>query len=106
MLIPLFNLVWHFIVVTNIARSLANEYAMRRLPMYEREPGKGIGLAMCILAACGIIPVIGLFTWLAGLVCWIIYWVKISGYSRRLVAPIQYGPPPPPPIQGATSPWG
>jgi hypothetical protein len=41
-------------------------------------PGKGLGLAMCILnLICG--PV--------GLICWIIYWVKIAGYSSKLAGP-------------------
>ena len=42
---------------------------------------------MCILAATGLIPLIGILTGLAGLVCWIVYWVKISGYSRLLEQP-------------------
>ena len=84
MLIPLFNLVWHFIVVVNISKSLHNEFARRNIPNAEPEPGKGIGLAMCILAATGLIPLIGILTSLAGFICWIVYWVKVSGYSRFL----------------------
>jgi hypothetical protein len=84
MLIPLFSLVWHFIVVNGISKSLHNEFARRNTPNVEPEPGKGIGLATCILSATSIIPVIGLFSGLAGLVCWIIYWVRIAGYSNLL----------------------
>ena len=84
LLIPLFGLVWHFIVVNGISRSLHNEFAQRNTPNVEPEPGKGIGLAMCILSATSLIPLIGLFSGLVGLVCWIIYWVRIVGYSSLL----------------------
>jgi hypothetical protein len=87
MLIPLFNLIWNFILVGEISRSLRNEFNRRGTPGIEAHPGKNIGLAMCILAPCGIIPGIAFFASIAGFICWIIYWVKISGYSRLLMAP-------------------
>lgn len=84
MLIPLFNLVWHFLLVSHISKSLHNEFARRNIPGLEPEPGRSLGLAMCILACCGIIPVLGLLAGLAGLICWIAYWAKIAGYARLL----------------------
>jgi hypothetical protein len=87
MLIPLFNLVWHFIVVLRIASSLRNEFLRRQLPLPDPEPGKNLGIAMCVLCATGLIPVVGMFTGPASLVCWILYWVKIAGYSRRIEFP-------------------
>ena len=86
MLIPLFNLVWQFIVVSQISSSLANEFRPRRM-IEEPEPGKAIGLAYCILFVCGVIPFLAVLTSIAGLVCWIIYWVKIADYSRELASP-------------------
>ncbi len=86
MLIPLFNLVWQFFVVLNIAKSLQAEFALRGIDA-EPEPGKKIGLAMCILNACGLIPVVGAFLSLGGFVCWIIYWKKIADFSARIAAP-------------------
>src|SRR5580700_10210960 len=87
MLIPLFNLIWNFILVGDVSRSLRNEFNRRGTQGLEADPGKSIGLAMCILAPCGIIPGIGFLSAIAGFICWIIYWVKISGYSRLLLAP-------------------
>jgi hypothetical protein len=84
--IPLFNIVWNFFVVLNLAKSLGAEFKKRNIPA-EAEPAKGIGLAMCILACCGIIPVVNWFSGIATLVCWIIYWVKIAGFSGKLAAP-------------------
>jgi hypothetical protein len=87
LLIPLFNIVWHFIVVVNIAKSLHAEFVRRGLSNADAEPGKALGLAMCCLAVASWIPVLAGFCALAGFICWIIYWVKISGYSRELEEP-------------------
>ena len=82
LLLPLFNLVWHFFVVLNLSKTLGAEFQRRGLPP-EPDPGATLGLVMCISALlCG--PVY--------LVCWIIYWVKIAGYSAQLAAP--YAPTP------------
>jgi len=86
MFIPLFNLVWHFFIVLNMAKSLGAEFQKRGMAE-EPKPGQTIGLVMCVLACCGIIPVLGMLASLAGLVCWILYWVKIAGYSSKLAAP-------------------
>ena len=86
MLIPLFNLIWHFLVVINLAKSLGAELQKRGIAE-EPEPGKTIGLAMCILGACGLIPLLGGLCSLGSLVCWIVYWVKIAGFSNKLALP-------------------
>jgi hypothetical protein len=86
LLIPLVNIVWHFFVVINIAKSLGAEFSKRGLAE-EPEPGKKIGLIMCILACCGIIPLLGVLCSIGALVCWILYWVKIAGFSAKLAAP-------------------
>ncbi len=83
MFIPLFNLVWHFFIVLKLAESLGREFQKRGIAE-EPQPGKGIGLTMCILHCCGVIPLIGILCGLAGFVCWIIYWVKIAGFSKKL----------------------
>jgi hypothetical protein len=86
MFIPLFNIVWHFFIVTNMAKSLSCEFQKRGIAE-EPKPGQPIGMIMCILACCGIIPFLGILCSLGCFVCWIIYWVKIAGYSSRLAAP-------------------
>ncbi len=99
LLIPCFSPIWHFLVVFNLAKSLDTEFQKRAL-REPPQPGKHIGLAMCILAvladvcsAIGIIPLLGLPFALGGivfgfggLVCWIVYWVQIAGYSRKLAS--------------------
>lgn len=83
MLIPCFGIIWHFFVVINMAKSLAAEFQKRGLNI-EPEPGKVLGLVMCGLACASIIPLLGGIFALGFLVCWIIYWVKIAGFSKQL----------------------
>lgn len=82
LLIPLFNLVWNFIVVTKIRDSLQAEFAARNLQ--GTGFGFGIGMAMCILYIVSLIPIIDFLAAPAALVCWIIYWVQIAGYKSQL----------------------
>jgi len=86
MFIPLFNIVWHFFVVMNMAKSLGSEFQKRGVAE-DPKPGQTIGLVMCILICCGIIPLLGVVCSLAGFVCWILYWVKIAGFSSKIAAP-------------------
>lgn len=88
--IPFFNLVWIFIVVSRVSRSLSREFQARHA-LSGGDCGRAVGLAYCILAVTSIIPYLGILTGLAGFVCWIVYWVKIAGYSRTLA---QAGPLP------------
>jgi hypothetical protein len=83
-LIPLFGIIWQFIIVNNVADSLKLEFQERNINVDENRPGYGIGLAFCILSCCSIIPFLGILAALAALICWIIYWVKISNYKTTL----------------------
>ncbi len=83
-LIPLFGLVWQFIIVNRMADSLKLEFAKRNIKEVEDRPGISIGLTFCILFCCSIIPILGFLTGIAGLICWIVYWVKINGYKVKL----------------------
>jgi hypothetical protein len=82
-LIPLFNIVWQFITVARVAESLKNEF-------YDRgwddrgDFGKGVGTTYCIMNLLGFVPFIGGIFSLIGLVCFIIYWVKVAGHSKEL----------------------
>ena len=87
LLVPLLNLVWIFIVVINVSKSLGNEFRRRGIPE-SPAPGQGVGLAWAICAVLSWIPVLGGFLGLAALVCWIIYWVKVAGCSSRLAVPM------------------
>ena len=94
MLVPLVNLVWQFFVVFALADSLANEFRAREIPNVEPQPGKSVGIAMCVCACCGIVPLVNLLALPAHLVLLIVYWVKIAEFSRRLdTTPVMLGSP-------------
>jgi hypothetical protein len=107
-LIPLFGQVWQFFIVTRIARSIKKEIAFRNdnsilgFPdaAAVEESGKNptfiLGITYCALNTAAIsinfcdlsdIPwmrmVAGLCA-LSGTVCWIIYWVQLGDYKRKL----------------------
>ena len=82
-LIPCFNIVWIFITVTRLADSLRDEFDDRRL-RGDGDFGRSLGITYNVLNLLGAIPYIGAIFSIAGLVCFIIYWVKIAGYSRQL----------------------
>jgi hypothetical protein len=81
--IPIFNIVWQFIVVDKIAQSIGGECARLNIPVKEPKPTYGIGLAWNICNLFTIIPIIG---GLASLVTFIIYWVKVAEYKKLIEA--------------------
>jgi len=95
LLIPLFSLIWSFIVVMALAKSIGNEYRRRGIPCPDPLPGQNIGMAMCICGCCGVIPIINLLAGPAAFVLWIVYWVKIAEFSRLLDLPSAVIPAPP-----------
>lgn len=106
--IPLFGLVWQFVVVLKLAASIQKEFLSRGddsasgLPSPEiavhlskRRPTLFTGLGYCILTTLGLL--INFFLklenfmidattiiFLVGIACWIIYWVQLGGYWRIL----------------------
>jgi hypothetical protein len=87
-LVPFVNLVFHFFIVLAISKSVANEFARRRIPIADPQPGQALGLAMCICACCSLIPILGLVAAIASIVLWIVYWFQVGEFSRRLsIAP-------------------
>ena len=96
-LIPLFGMVWQFIVVDRISDSIKKEFRSwqndssilgyddsESMQLAYRRPTYDIGLTYCILFCCSIIPMLGWLAALAGFVCWIIYWVKLAEYKNMI----------------------
>lgn len=84
LLIPLFNFVWHFIIVRNIADSLKAEFADRGIKCVENYPAYGTGIAMSVLFCLIIIPALNFIAFLAFCIVLIIYWIKIEEYKNKL----------------------
>lgn len=85
LLIPLFGIVWHFIVIDKLAGSISAEANAKGIQIAEPRPAYNIGLAMCILNCMFFIPGLNVLTGIAGLICWILYWVKITSYKNTLL---------------------
>ena len=85
-LIPFFNIVWNFIMVLALSKSLDAELTARNIP-HEKEPGKTIGLVWAGLSAACLVPGLGFLLGIPVLIMWIIYWVKISGFSGMIADP-------------------
>lgn len=83
MFIPFFNIVYSFILYNKIANSLSAEFQSRDLPQ-EGDYGKGLGLAIAIVGAAGLIPGISDFTGLPSLILLIVYWVKMAKFKQLL----------------------
>lgn len=84
-LIPLFGLVWQFFNVINVSDSLKREFEARGIRTAEERPGYSVGITFCILFCCSVVPILGVLAAIAGLVCWIIFWVKIANYRAELL---------------------
>lgn len=85
LLIPFFGIIWHFIVVKNMADSIKAEADSKNIFLAEAKPAYSIGMAMCILSCVNVIPLINFLTGPAMLICWIVYWVKIASYKKTLL---------------------
>ena len=103
-LIPIFGQYWQFRVVTAIADSIQRQFQSRQddsilgipdaaaVEELGKRPTWGIGIAYCTLSVIGLLinfaergsSLSGLFT-LAGMVCWVIYWVQLVGYKNKIV---------------------
>ena len=80
MLIPVFNLIYAFILYPKISASVKKELESRGL---EGDGSKNLGLALAITGALGIVPVVNSISGIVNLVIWIIWWSKTSGYKNQ-----------------------
>ncbi|CAN5750178.1 hypothetical protein BH11BAC3_BH11BAC3_33880 [soil metagenome] len=85
-LIPVFNLVWVFIVVNRLSESIASECTLLNIPLAETNPTQGIGNTKNILRLCTMIPLVGILAGFGYLVCWILHWVKVNEYKTIILA--------------------
>jgi hypothetical protein len=84
MFIPLFNLIYPFILYPKISDSIRNEYSSRGLDA-KGDFARQLGIAMPILALCGVVPFIGVLASIANLILFIIFWVKMGEFKNELI---------------------
>jgi hypothetical protein len=98
-LIPLFNLLWMVVTIERLGESIRNEFISRGRHKNSESYGKTSGLAFMILFGIGLPFALGetpcvLLFWFFAFIYWIVYWVQISGYARRLqTEPTAFAPP-------------
>jgi hypothetical protein len=88
-IIPLFNLFWMVVTVERLGESIRNEFTARGKHKASESYGKTAGLACLILTQVGVFFALiearcGLVFWFFSLIYFLVYWVQISGYARRL----------------------
>jgi hypothetical protein len=85
--IPVFQLGWFIYTVVKVRDSLSAEFKTRSWYI-DGDLGYNVGLTAGVLwiasFVIGWIPFIGWVLPLAGTICWIIYWLKISDLKNRL----------------------
>jgi hypothetical protein len=85
-LIPLFNLVWIFVTIVKVRDSVSAEFQSRGwAPKGDFSFGLGIAAAILTILSWGPFG-------LAALVCWIVYWIRMSELKSQLIAYRGYSP--------------
>ena len=84
LMIPFVSIVANFFVIPKLADSLALEYNRRSIPLTQQRPTFNIGIAYAACSVAGFMPLIGGLIRLAGIVCFIIYWVQVADARRTL----------------------
>jgi hypothetical protein len=92
--IPLFGLIWQFIVITRISDSIRKElntpvgdsiFAEETVP-HNHRPTYNPGMSYATLFCITLLP-LGLFKSMAALIglgAWITYWIQLSRYKKKL----------------------
>ena len=83
LLIPLFNIVWNFIVFQRIPESFQSYFHSRGRGDVG-DAGKQLGLWFAICYACSIIPCVGTIAGLAGLVLLVMFLVKVWDLKKQV----------------------
>jgi hypothetical protein len=93
-LVPVFGLIWQFVVVGRIADSIRNEYQSQKdisfLGMGDGELLENInnrvtystGFWYCVMVCCSLIPILGFITGIGALALWITYWRQLIKHKE------------------------
>lgn len=82
-LIPCFGAIWMFFTVSRVSQSLRREYDERGIDV-PGDYGQQLGISYASLILAWIIPYVGPLFGIAGVVCWIVYWVRVAELGRTL----------------------
>jgi len=104
-LIPGLNLIWNIVVVVTLSGGLKKEDAARGTNNFG-DGGLLLGLLFSLSPFVTWIPLLGLLLALGAIVVWILYWNKISGFTKVLqsAGPLANAPIVTPPAPVAPAP--
>jgi hypothetical protein len=83
LLIPVFSLVWNFFVHPKVAESIKAYYDAQGVPT-NGDCGASLALWLCICCVCSLVPFLGMFAGVAGLVLMILFYVKAFDLTARI----------------------
>lgn len=83
MFIPVFNLIYPFILYPKVCDSLREEYAYRGIEK-SGDFGRGLGITLPILSLISIIPYLGILASLGHFIVLIVFWTQMAGYKNEL----------------------
>lgn len=93
MFIPLFNVIWHFIMVSRISGSVRDETIKLNIAHRFNQSFYLLGMASMILYVIALIlnvflsiPTIGGLFSLTSMAAWIIFWVQAGNYKKLILA--------------------
>lgn len=84
-LVPGIGFIVLIAAVVMLSTSLKKEGEARQTAIFG-DGGLALGLAAAILGLLSFIPLLGLLLALGSLVCWIMHWLKVSGFRKALAA--------------------
>ena len=87
LVVPLFNIYWNFVVASQVADSLTNEFYDRKIAE-EEQPGRAMGRLyawLFLLSNIPFPPFILVAVALLSFVYFIGYWVKVNNFRNLLV---------------------
>lgn len=82
LLIPVFDIVWQFVVAVRLAKSI--ELELNDNGILKKQPTFYAGAALGIVQVCAYIPYLNDYTKYIWFVCFFIYWAGIAQYKRKL----------------------
>jgi hypothetical protein len=85
LLIPLFNLIWNFVLLPKVSAGFQSFFQAKN-DTSVRDCGASIGLWYSICSVACFVPIVSCLAWPAALVLLILYLVKISGLRTRVLA--------------------
>ena len=82
LLVPVVNIVYHFIVVDKINSSLKKEFAEHKAIQTDPNFTYRVGMAMCIFTC--LIPFFA-YAGVVAFVFWVLYWIKAADMKDQLI---------------------